>query len=141
MSRNRTANTRLLPAALVALLALWGCSRLSPEARKIVGDYYIPEISVDEPLIELNPDATCRIRAIRPALLTYSLDGRWDVVGDSLVALLDPSTLVWEGDSTLIGDIETRYSRHIAGSTETTLTIERDGIEYVYHCRRPVGKE
>lgn len=102
----------------------------------MTGNYYIPEISEDDPMLELRKDATCTMRAIKPALLTYSVEGTWNVVNDSLVAELDPSTLKWEGDSSLIGEITNHYSRHIVSYNEVTLTVDRNGVQYVYH-RRP----
>lgn len=121
-------------AATAASLA--SCSKLSPEAREITGRYYIPEISEEEPLLELNPDATITVRAIKPQVLTYQINGNWDVVDGNIVATLDPSSLTWEGDSSLIGNIPESYTRRIVGHTDLTLTIDRDGIAYVYH-RRP----
>lgn len=123
-------------AALTAATLLSACSPLSDDAKKIAGNYYIPEISQDEPLFELRRDGTCTIRAIKPQVLTYSVNGRWNVVNDSLVATLDPATLKWTGDSSLIGDIPARYARRIVGSSDLTLTTEHNNVEYVYH-RRP----
>lgn len=124
------------PAALLAMLAaLASCNKLTDEARPLVGDYYISEISEDEPLYELRDDATCTLRAIRLGVLTYSVDGEWNVYGDSLVVVLDPASIVWEGDSSLIGEVASRYSRRVVACDELTLTVAKDGNTYVYHRR------
>ena len=129
----------LLPAAIAAVAfagaCVASCSHLSSEAREIVGNYYIPEISNDDPLFELRDDATCTIRAIWPGVLTYAVDGKWNVANDSLVALLDVTTLEWEGDSSLIGDVAQRYTRQIVDYDETSLTVRKDGVNYVYQRR------
>ncbi|MDE5826647.1 MAG: hypothetical protein K2H57_03645, partial [Duncaniella sp.] len=82
-----------------------GCSRLSSEAKEIVGTYYNTELSQTEPVMELRNDATCVIRAIKPGVLSYSVDGKWNVEHDSLIVRLDPGSLKFVGDSTLIGHI------------------------------------
>lgn len=123
-----------LPAmlALLAAIAATGCSRLSGDARRIAGNYYLDALSHADPVYELRDDATCTIRAIRPGVLSYAVDGSWNVVGDSLIAILDPATLSWEGDSTLIGDITTRYGRHLVASDDHSITLEVDGVNYTY---------
>ncbi len=55
----------MFPALLLTLLAQ-SCSGLSSEAKKIAGCYVIPEVSQQQPVMELNSDATCVIRAIKP---------------------------------------------------------------------------
>ena len=80
--------TLFAAAALCAVTM--GCHRLSEKARQMPGHYYINEISQDLPLLELNDDATCIVRAIKPGILTYAVAGRWDVVGDSLVIEVEP---------------------------------------------------
>lgn len=137
----RTFHPAYLAAGIAALTALTSCEKLSNEARMLAGNYYIDEISTHEPLYELRADGTCSMRAIRPGVLVYQVDGRWDVKGDSLVAVLDPSTLVWEGDSTLIGRVARNYSRHIVNSDERSLTVEKDGVTYLYHRRWDTGGE
>lgn len=121
---------------MVVAIACAGCHRLSSEAKKMTGNYFIPEISEDEPLLELRKDATCTLRAIKPGVLTYSVDGYWNVLNDSLIADLDPSTISWEGDSSLIGEITPHYTRGIVSFNEVTLTVEKDGVQYVYHRRQ-----
>ena len=60
--------TLFAAAALCAVTM--GCHRLSEKARQMPGHYYINEISQDLPLLELNDDATCIVRAIKPGTLT-----------------------------------------------------------------------
>lgn len=62
--------TLFAAAALCAVTM--GCHRLSEKARQMPGHYYINEISQDLPLLELNDDATCIVRAIKPGILTYA---------------------------------------------------------------------
>ncbi len=121
--------------ALSSVVIMAGCSPISDEARKIVGNYYIPEVSDATPLMELNADGTCKVRAIRPDVLTYSVDGRWDVKGDSLLIDLDKSSLQWEGDGNLIGEIPSRIGKKIISTTGRQLSLESDGINYVYQLR------
>ncbi|MDE6484864.1 MAG: hypothetical protein K2L14_05680 [Duncaniella sp.] len=129
----------MIPKKLIALLALplsVACSPISDEAEKIVGNYYIPEVSDTTPLMELNPDGTCTLRAVRPDVLTYSVTGRWDVKRDSLLITLDPSTLQWEGDRELIGDIPDRIGKKVLSFVNNQLSLENDGINYVYQLRK-----
>lgn len=129
---------RFLAVAIIMCATMWistSCNRLSKQAKAMIGNYYIPEISEDEPLLELRSDGTCTIRAIKPAVLTYAVDGKWNVENDSLIATLDPSSLQAEGDTTLIGEIPSSYSRRISGYNGMTLSIEKDGVLYVYHRR------
>lgn len=128
-----------LPGLATVALLFSGCSKLSPEAREITGHYYIPEVSADVPLMELNDDATCMMRAVKPGVLTYAVPGTWDVRNDSIVMVLYPDRLTFEGDSTLIGTIAPTIGRHIKGHTDMTLTIENEGIEYTYQRRQPVN--
>lgn len=101
----------------------------------MVGEYYIPEISEDDPVMELNSDGTCLFRAIKPGVLTYVVRGTWNVVNDSLTAQLDPATLEWEGDSLSIGEIPVKSSRHIVMFNDLNLELENEGIHYMYHRR------
>lgn len=119
-------------AIAISSVIFTGCSKLSPEAREITGKYFIPEISEDVAIMELNDDGTCIIRAIKPQVLTYEVPGTWDVLKDSLVMDLIPERLSFEGDSTLIGNIARTIHRHIKAHSEITLTLENEGIEYIY---------
>lgn len=123
----------LLTAALS--MATVSCSRLTREAKAIAGSYFIPEISEEDPLLELNSDATCILRAIKPGVISYSLSGRWNVKNDSLVVEINPESLSFKGDSSLIGTISEHYSRKITGYNDLTLTLEKEGVQYVYYKR------
>ncbi len=113
-----------------------GCHRLSSEAKQMIGDYYITDISNDLPVLELKSNGSVVQRAIKPGVLTYSVKGRWNVVNDSLV-IFDNDTIPFdiEGDSTLIGDIPQRSSKAIVNFNGTSLTLRHDGADYVYYRR------
>lgn len=117
---------------LIVTVALCGCSKLSPEAKEIVGTYYNVEVSREQPVMELNKNATCVIRAIRPGVLTYEVDGTWNVENDSLIMTMDPSSLHFEGDSSLIGDIPARIARKVNEHNDLSLQLEHDGVTYLY---------
>lgn len=129
--------TLFAAAALCAVTM--GCHRLSEKARQMPGHYYINETSQDLPLLELNDDATCIVRAIKPGILTYAVAGRWDVVGDSLVIEVEPVLTELQGDSSLVGDIPARLARRVQEFTGTSLTLRHDGSDYVYLRRIPVA--
>lgn len=123
--------SKTLAATLILALAA-ACNGLSREAKEIVGDYYNTELSQTEPVMELRRDGTCVIRAIRPGVLTYSVDGRWNVENDSLVMTLDPATLSSRGDAALVGHIPTRYAVRIVEHNDFNMTIEQGGATYLY---------
>ncbi|MCM1138890.1 MAG: hypothetical protein NC311_07285 [Muribaculaceae bacterium] len=112
--------------------AVSGCSKLSPEAKKITGTYYNVEISRELPVMELNKNATCVVRAVRPGVLTYEVEGTWNVENDSLIMTINHSTLHLEGDSSLVGNIPTKISRKIIDCNEFSLQLEHDGVTYIY---------
>lgn len=118
--------------AVVATAFLTSCNKLSDQAMEIVGTYYNTELSQTEPVMELRPDATCLIRAIRPGVLTYSVEGEWNVENDSLVIILQPETLKWKGDSVMIGEIPLRNARKIANHSDFSLQLEQGGATYVF---------
>ncbi len=122
-------------APVLASMLLTGCGKLSDEAKEIVGIYYNPEISQTEPVMELHKNATCLIRAIKPGVLTYSVEGKWNVENDSLLLTLDPATLKHDGDSTLIGNIPNHVARKVAGHNDFSLQLENDGVTYLYQRR------
>lgn len=115
-----------------AMLLMQSCGKLSGEAKEIVGNYIIPEISGSQPVMELNRDATCVVRAIRPGVITYSVRGTWNVENDSLVMILDRTTLEVEGDETLVGDIPERSARKVVEHSDLSLELENEGILYYY---------
>ena len=108
------------------------CGRLSSEAREIVGNYIIPEVSQTEPVMELNSDATCCVRAIKPGVITYTVRGVWNVENDSLVMTLDALTLSVEGDSSLVGEIPSHFSSKLLEHNDLSMQLERDGVVYIY---------
>lgn len=120
--------------AAAALLAS-SCSGLSKEAKQIVGTYYNTELSQTEPVMVLKKDAACVITAIKPGVLTYSVEGKWNVENDSLIISLDPSTMKFEGDSTLIGSIPARVAQKVASHNEFSLQLENGGVSYLYQRR------
>lgn len=138
----RTIATRLrriVPSGflmLFLLLTLAGCGGLSDQEKKMVGKYYIPALSDTRPLIELNPDRTSVLRAIRPGDITYCVTGVWKVDRDSLIIESDSTSItIEEGDPGLVGHVSRRVAYPIKNFNETTLSIERQGITYDYHRR------
>lgn len=61
--------TTLYASLMMTWLLATSCGDLSSEAKQIVGNYIIPEISQTEPVMELKRDATCVVRAIKPGVL------------------------------------------------------------------------
>ncbi len=122
--------------ALAAATIITGCNPLSDEAKQITGNYYINEISDDTPLMELRPDGTCTVRAIRPEILTYAVEGKWNVRNDSLVMVIDRESLTWEGDSSMIGDIPERLDKKLISHSDLAVELQTDGINYVYSRRK-----
>lgn len=120
---------------LLAGLAMTSCSHLSKEARQIIGTYYNPELSQTEPVMQLRKDATCTVTAMKPGVLTYSVDGNWDVTNDSLIIELTPGSIRFDGDSTLIGDIPTRVARKIISHNDFSLQLESGGVSYLFQRR------
>lgn len=124
---------KLMFPALLVVAVMQSCSGLSSEAKKIAGNYVIPEVSQQQPVMELNRDATCVVRAIKPGVLTYSVEGTWNVENDSLVLVLDAATLkVEDGDASLVGTIPARYARKVAGYTDLGLELKSDDVIYYY---------
>lgn len=128
-------------SAFMSALLLSSCSGLSPEAREIVGVYYNNELSDDTPVLELNDDGTSVMRAIKPDVLTIEVPGTWNVVNDSLVIDNDVTKIVTEGDTSVLGDVATKYSRLITRHDELSLTLAKDGIEYLYHRKVTPDKD
>ncbi|MDE7025767.1 MAG: hypothetical protein K2O88_07795 [Paramuribaculum sp.] len=129
----KTIYISIIATALMTFASiLSGCSHLSSEAKEMVGCYFIPEVSQDDPLMELNANGSCVIRAVKPGVLTMSVPGTWNVLNDSLIVELDPSGLVTEGDSTLVGNIPLTLKKSVVDFNGTNLTLEYDGVQYVY---------
>lgn len=119
----------------IAALAFSSCSHLSKEAKEIVGTYYNPEISQTDPVMKLQKNASCIITAIKPGVLTYSVEGKWNVLNDSLILELDPKSITFEGDSTLIGNIPERVARKVLSHNDFSLQLESGGVSYLYQRR------
>lgn len=124
-----------LCAVIAASLLTSGCNPLSDEAKEMVGNYYIPVISEDQPMMELRGDGRCVIRAIRPGVLTYQVPGKWNVENDTLRMVLDPEGMTWEGDSSLIDEVPPEIKRAVVEFTGVNLTLKQNGILKVYHRR------
>lgn len=122
--------------ALSAATLLCACNHLSDEAKEIIGAYYNPELSQTEPVMELKGNGDCVIRAIKPGVLTYSVEGEWNVENDSLTFELDNSTLKFDGDSTLIGNIPEHYARKVVSFSDYDLQLEQNGVTYLYQRRQ-----
>lgn len=120
---------------LVALISLSGCNPLSDEAKEIAGNYFIPELSEKVPVMELGKNGKCTITALRENVLKYSVQGKWNVKKDSLIIKLDPSSLTFEGDSSLIGNVPEVISRKITGHNDFMLQLEKDSVTYYYQRR------
>lgn len=133
----KSASTlHILLLSLAGLMLLAACGGLSDREKQMVGKYYIPAVSDTNPLIELNEDRTSVLRAIRPGDITYSVTGTWQCDGDSLVIVNDSTSITIEdGDPGLVGHVTRRVAYPIRSFNESTLTIERQGINYDYHRR------
>lgn len=130
---NRTY--RLLPLIVPAmLLVAYGCSGLSSRAKEMVGVYYQPTISENEPVMELEGDGSCIIHAIKPGVLSYTVRGEWNVEDDSLLITTEGVVDHVNGDTTVvrIGAIPTRMGYAIADYNGLSLTLTREGNDYLY---------
>lgn len=122
-------------AAAAALLA--SCGGMTDREKAMVGKYYISAISDTHPVIELNDNNASVLRAIRPGELSFSVEGTWHIVGDSLIIVNDASSItIEEGDPTLVGNVAPRVAYPIIKADETMMRLERAGVLYDYH-RRP----
>lgn len=129
-----TATIAAIQAAALAVL-ISSCGRLSDQAKEMVGNYYIPVISEDQPLMELNGNGKCVVRAIRPGVLVYEVPGSWNVENDTLIMKLKPESITWEGDSSLIGDVPPELKRAVVEFTGVNLTLKQNDILKVYRRR------
>lgn len=120
----------LLAAAVLAT----GCSHLSDEAKEMIGTYYQTAISETEPVMELNEDGSCTIHAIKPDVMSYTVNGEWNVENDSLVIDTDGVAASVTGDTTVVrvGTIPTHVSYAISSFNGLTLTLNRGGTDYSY---------
>lgn len=132
---------KILLPALALSIAATSCSGLSKEAKEMVGEYYIDEVSIDSPVLELKSNGTVVQRAIKPGVLSYSVKGKWNVEHDSLIIKNDTVPFDIEGDSTLIGEIPQRMSKAVVAFNGITLTLRSGGADYVYFRRGSKNKK
>ncbi len=127
----------LLIAVAFTAAATSSCSHLSSEAKEMIGVYYQPAISENEPVMELNDDGTCVIHAIKPEVMSYTVNGKWNVVNDSLLIETDGVVAEVTGDTTQVsvGNIPTHISYAITSFNGLTLTLNREGADYAYSRR------
>ena len=126
-----------ITVALGALgVALAACNPLTPEAREMVGNYYNMELSQTEPVMELNGDGTCVLHAIRPGVLSYSVDGKWNVMRDTLFVETTGEPRDAVGDTTLIGEVARQINRPVVAFNGMTLTLNTGNAEYVLTRRK-----
>lgn len=125
-------NMNKLLTAAIAMVLLTACGGLSNKAKKIVGNYYNTSVSDNVPIFELNRDGSCVARAIRPEVLTISVKGTWNVVDDTLIIHNNLETITADGDTSLIGTVSPEYKAFVAGYTDRSLTLQRDGVEYEF---------
>lgn len=125
------SNFLLIAAGAVMLSA---CNRLSSEAREIAGNYYLTSISEDEPIMELNTDGSCRIHAIKPGVMSYTVDGTWNVENNEILIKTEGKASSVKGDTTIVrvGRIPQEITYKIATFTGHSLTLRRDGNDYMY---------
>jgi len=123
-----------LPALLAILVSLAGCAGLSERAEEMIGVYYQPTVSENEPIMELESDGSCIIHAIKPGVLSYTVRGKWNVEDDSLLIITDGVVDKVNGDTTVvhIGAIPTRMGYAITDYNGLSLTLNRDGNDYLY---------
>lgn len=124
-------------AAIALTLTLHACSGLSSRAKQMTGDYYLPSVSENEPVMELNPSGKCVLHAIKPDVMSYTVEGKWNVKDDSLIIKTEGKAQNVTGDTTVVrvGNIPTHISYFISDFNEHTLTLQRDGNDYVYSRR------
>ncbi|MDE6324187.1 MAG: hypothetical protein K2L46_01150 [Paramuribaculum sp.] len=124
-------------SAILLFCVTTACNHLSDEAENMIGNYYLTTVSENEPVMELKSDGTCILHAIKPGVLSYTVNGQWNVERDSLLITTDGKAASVTGDTTLvrIGRIPTEKSYAIAGFNGLSLTLTQDGNEYVFTRR------
>lgn len=85
--------------------------------------------------MELNANGKCVLRAIKPGVLTYTVDGRWNVENDTLFISTDGMVDEAKGDTTLIGRVAEKMAKAVVNYNGLTLTLRSDGNDYVYTRR------
>lgn len=135
LNRILSAPAKAAWCAAVAMLFA-ACGGMSEQEKRMVGSYYIPDITDSRPLIELHADGSSLMRAVRPGELSFFVTGTWSVDNDSLIILNDASSItIEEGDPAFVGDVSPRVAYPIVRYDETTLCIEKHGVIYDYHRR------
>lgn len=122
-------------SAVAMCVAAQSCNPLTDEAKEVVGNYYIKELSDDVPIMELNDNGKAIYRTIKPEVLTISAEADWNVVGDSLIFDIKKDKVTFDGDSSLVGNIPNHISKKIVAHDAWTLTLEQSGVQYVYYRR------
>ncbi len=122
-------------SAAAMCVAAQSCNPLTDEAKEVVGNYYIKELSDDVPIMELNDNGKAIYRTIKPEVLTISAEADWNVVGDSLIFDIKKDKVTFDGDSSLVGNIPNHISKKIVAHDAWTLTLEQSGVHYVYYRR------
>lgn len=126
----------IIPFFLGTAILLTGCSKISSQARKIVGDYYNVELSDTLPVYELRKDGTCVVRNILPEVLTMEVQGTWNVKNDSLIVINNLSSIHCVGDTSLIGNVAPVMSRQLLEFDENSITLGKEGVAYRYEKKQ-----
>lgn len=129
----------IIGAALA--VACCSCNHLSDEAKEMTGTYYIDEVSTDEPVLELRKDGTVLQRAIKPGVLTYTVEGEWNVLRDTLFIENNTKPVEVEGDASLVGRIPEKRALPVVDFNGLTLTLRSGGADYVYRRRGEVKED
>ncbi|MCM1349294.1 MAG: lipocalin family protein [Firmicutes bacterium] len=126
--------TVTIVSLITFMICMAACNGLSDRAKEMVGVYYQTAVSENEPVMELNDDGTCVIHAIKPGVLSYTVNGTWNVENDSLLIYTDGVVASVSGDTTQVrvGSIPAEKSYKISDFNELTLTLRRDGNDYTY---------
>lgn len=133
---------KYLIATSLSAVVLTSCSGLSSRAKEMIGDYYVPAISADGPVMELKEDGSCVMHAYgKDNVLTYEVPGKWNVVDEVLEMDLEPEKITFTGDSSLIGNIPEHISKKVVEFNGLTLTLNVDGINYTYNRRGHIVEE
>lgn len=128
---------------LMGAASFTACNHLSSKAQEMIGDYYLTAVSENEPVMELKADGSCTVHAIKPGIMSYTVNGEWNVNADSLIIQTDGKVASLEGDTSVvrIGTIPSRMSYAITDFTGLTLTLNQEGNDYQYQRRGHMEKE
>jgi|GEM_PF-1929270 len=124
-----------MAAGAVAAYVMAGCDSLSDQEKRMVGDYYIPEVSDSTPLYELSEDRSAVVRTIADGV-EASVRGKWRVDNDSLIIDIDESTLTMSDPQAVKVKMQPHIALPIVSYNEITLSLRKsDGLQYDYHRR------